>query len=56
MKIGEHLTKNKLGKHFVYCEKNKVIVINNLHHAIEYAKKFDAIKILDNKNKIVWQK
>ena len=55
MKIGEHLTKNKLGKHFVYCE-NKVIVINNLHHAIEYAKKFDAIKILDDKNKIVWKK
>jgi len=46
--------KNKFAKHFVYCE-NKVIVINNLQHAIEYAEKFHAKKIVDEKNKIVWK-
>ena len=52
---GELLTKNKFGKYSVYCGK-VVITISNLHSAIEYAKEFDATKVIDEKNKIVWQK
>lgn len=55
MKFGEVLTKNKFGKYSVYCGK-VVITISNLHSAIEYAKEFDATKVVDEKNKIVWKK
>lgn len=54
MKFGEVLTKNKFGKYSVYSGK-VVITINNLHSAIEYAKEFDATKVVDEKNKIVWK-
>jgi len=46
--------KNKFGRYSVYCGK-VVITISNLHSAIEYAKEFDATKVVDEKNKIVWQ-